>query len=171
MKGLTLWQPWASLIAVGAKTFETRSWTTGYRGPIAIHAAKRFPGDAQDLVYREPFREHLEKYLYGVAGTGPSFYSIMAMKLLPLGAIVAVADLTKVHSTGFIGCRMTALLGRERAQLESAFGDWTDGRFAWEMANVRPLAKPIPCSGAQGLWNVPAAVESEIRRQLEAPHA
>lgn len=43
MKALTLWQPWASLVALGIKTIETRSWSTQYRGPLAIHAAKRKP--------------------------------------------------------------------------------------------------------------------------------
>lgn len=43
MKALTLWQPWASLIALGVKTIETRGWSTNYRGPLAIHAAKRPP--------------------------------------------------------------------------------------------------------------------------------
>lgn len=43
MKALTLHQPWASLIALGVKTVETRSWSTAYRGPLAIHAAKRKP--------------------------------------------------------------------------------------------------------------------------------
>lgn len=38
MKALTIRQPWASLIAHGVKTIETRSWRTHYRGPIAIHA-------------------------------------------------------------------------------------------------------------------------------------
>ena len=46
MKALTLTQPWASLVACGAKTIETRSWRTPYRGPVAIHAAKGFPADA-----------------------------------------------------------------------------------------------------------------------------
>lgn len=40
MKGLTLHQPWASLIADGRKTFETRGWSHPYRGLIAIHAGK-----------------------------------------------------------------------------------------------------------------------------------
>jgi hypothetical protein len=43
MKALTLHQPWASLIAEGVKTIETRSWSTKYRGPLAIHAAARRP--------------------------------------------------------------------------------------------------------------------------------
>lgn len=41
MKALTIWQPWATAIAIGAKRIETRSWETHYRGPIAIHAAAR----------------------------------------------------------------------------------------------------------------------------------
>lgn len=43
VRALTLWQPWASLVAVGAKTIETRGWSTDYRGPLLIHAAKRKP--------------------------------------------------------------------------------------------------------------------------------
>lgn len=52
-KAISLWQPWASLIAYGVKTIETRSWSTSYRGPIAIHAAKttkgidELPGDCE----------------------------------------------------------------------------------------------------------------------------
>lgn len=43
MKTLTIRQPWASLIAAGVKTIETRSWSTRYRGPLAIHAAEATP--------------------------------------------------------------------------------------------------------------------------------
>jgi hypothetical protein len=39
-KGLTLLQPWASLIALGVKTIETRSWSTSWRGGLVIHAGK-----------------------------------------------------------------------------------------------------------------------------------
>jgi hypothetical protein len=38
MKALSLWQPWATLVSIGAKRIETRSWPTKYRGPLAIHA-------------------------------------------------------------------------------------------------------------------------------------
>lgn len=43
MKALTVHQPYASLIAIGAKRIETRSWSTSYRGPLAIHAAALTP--------------------------------------------------------------------------------------------------------------------------------
>ena len=41
MRALSLRQPWASLIADGHKTIETRTWRTRYRGPLAIHASAR----------------------------------------------------------------------------------------------------------------------------------
>lgn len=43
MKALTLHQPWASLVALGVKTVETRGWATSYRGPLAIHAGTHRP--------------------------------------------------------------------------------------------------------------------------------
>lgn len=45
MKALSLRQPWASLIADGRKTIETRTWRTRYRGPLAIHASLRHYAD------------------------------------------------------------------------------------------------------------------------------
>jgi len=45
MKAISLWQPWATLISIGAKRIETRSWETLYRGSIVIHAAKRWSKD------------------------------------------------------------------------------------------------------------------------------
>lgn len=53
MKALSLWEPWATLFALGIKGPETRSWSTNYRGPMAIAAAKtmrgidELPGDCE----------------------------------------------------------------------------------------------------------------------------
>ena len=52
---LSLWQPWASLIAIGAKHIETRHWKTDYRGPIAIHAAKRWTQEEIDFALGSSF--------------------------------------------------------------------------------------------------------------------
>ncbi|NLE60710.1 MAG: ASCH domain-containing protein, partial [Planctomycetes bacterium] len=53
MKALSLWEPWASLMRCGAKTIETRSWYTSYRGPLLICGAKRW-SDEQDAILRMP---------------------------------------------------------------------------------------------------------------------
>jgi hypothetical protein len=41
IRALSVRQPWASLIAEGRKTIETRSWRTSYRGPLLIVSTKR----------------------------------------------------------------------------------------------------------------------------------
>jgi len=40
MKALSVKQPWANLIAFGAKTIETRTKITNYRGPLLIVSSK-----------------------------------------------------------------------------------------------------------------------------------
>src|SRR5712671_3817606 len=58
MKAISLWQPWASLIACGAKPFETRHWAPPREligQSIAIHAAKKIDKGAaafaEELMY------------------------------------------------------------------------------------------------------------------------
>src|SRR6266699_6473957 len=67
---LTMTDPWGSLVAAGAKRIETRSWSTAYRGPLAIHVAKTLPARAEALCYEEPFCQALEAaghtWIYGV---------------------------------------------------------------------------------------------------------
>lgn len=149
MKAISLWQPWASLIAVGAKKFETRSWPTNYRGPIAIHAAKK-PFDTDSFLDRElhPFAE--------VLGL-PDIYSFDA---LPYGCIVATARLVDCHEMldDESGKMLNIYLQRPNyfkeyiQAIERHFGDWRPGRFAWELADVKALPRPIPAKGRQGLW-------------------
>lgn len=46
MKALSIMQPWASMIVLGYKPVENRTWKTSYRGPLLIHAGKRFDYEA-----------------------------------------------------------------------------------------------------------------------------
>ncbi len=142
MKALTITQPWASLVACGAKLIETRSWPTSYRGQLAIHAAKGFPSEAEWLCLTEPFNGVLQ-----AAGWD------MPEEQLPRGVIVATAVLTNCididNERIVAGLR---LIGRA-APHEEAFGDYSAGRYAWVLSDVRPLHEPIPARGALGLWN------------------
>ena len=63
-KALTLSQPYATLLALGQKRIETRSWSTSFRGPLLIHAGAGLGpvGGAQglmELCRSEPFRSIL----------------------------------------------------------------------------------------------------------------
>lgn len=86
MKALTLWQPWATLIVLGPKRIENRTWLPstfliGQR--IAIHAGKRCDGHA--------VLDHEETLVRILGG----------YKDLPSGAILGTARLvgTTRHST------------------------------------------------------------------------
>lgn len=154
MKGLSLWQPWASLVAWREKAIETRPWGTSYRGPIAIHATQLFPRDAIELCHQEPFRFALK-----AAG-------VVQPADLPRGAIVAVARLVDILATGGADPRATDPWPRRWVQdlsgQERAFGDFSCHRYGWFLEDVRALPEPILCRGAQGLWSVPADVLAKI---------
>lgn len=85
MKALSVRQPWATLIAIGAKRIETRSWRTRYRGPLAIDASGRMSREDMFLCRQAPFREALASggYLEGKGSASNPFG-------LPLGAVVAL---------------------------------------------------------------------------------
>jgi len=182
MKFLTIRQPWASLIAVGAKTIETRGWSTTYRGPLAIHAGKAWPvpvGEWQVPSDRGP-GPMIERLVSPLAGT----YRWEAIRT-PLGAVVAVCDLVDVVPIHPIlspaADRWVSVLrrrsGPDDAYLRSRdergsvtdrvvtdqlpFGDFSPGWFAWLLDNVRPI-DPVPMKGAQGLRDLPADVEDII---------
>lgn len=74
MRALSIRQPWAWLIVHGGKDIENRSWSTGFRGRVLVHAAKgmtrREYEDALDFIvirgipplpFDFPAFEHLER--------------------------------------------------------------------------------------------------------------
>lgn len=144
-RAISLTQPWATLMAIGAKRNETRSWPTHYRGWIAIHAAKGFPRGCRDLCYRQPFAEALLRA--GITSWGA----------LPLGAVLAVVFLSDCVSTRSV-CR------GQMDDSERAFGDYSDGRYAFLTHSVRRVRAPIPMKGALGIWKLPRSIiDTDLR--------
>jgi len=160
MKAISLWQPWASAIAVKAKRIETRHWYTDYRGPLAIHAAKRCrKGELIEFSSQRNWRGVLSPLMPGTDGQRPLW------EVLPFGAIVAVVRLA--------ACRPTAQFTREDLDTlrfaaadvrqsypwsERLLGDFGPMRFGWVLEDVRPLGRPLSYPGAQGLFEVPDEV-------------
>lgn len=151
MKALTIHQPWASLIAYGHKRYETRSWSTNYRGPIAIHAG-RTGVSIEDLVDFDP-------QAAGMMAHALRLTSVRDLRTLPFGAVLAVGELTAVHRTEDL--RVSAA--------EREFGNFTAGRYAWEIVDLQLLAEPIPARGAQGLWHwePPASRQVSVKMRIE----
>lgn len=159
MRTITLTQPWATLVAIGAKQIETRSWSTAYRGPLAIHAAKGLGPVGGKSGYLEFCTAN--EYVYAAlhnAGLVPFEWDADALLALPFGKIVAVCELVECKPTGSIHEHFEAWHVEGRRKLwfltdqERAMGDYSRGRFAWLLDGISMLAKPVPAKGGLGLW-------------------
>ena len=135
MPVITLTQPWATLIALGKKRIETRTWRMHRRGRIGIHAAKAMTPEAMACLERPEFRAALG--------------DLACAEKLPRGAVVATVELVEILPTKAYACRK--LLQAEYAD-DLPFGDFRSGRYAWFLRDVRPFATPVPVRGAQGIW-------------------
>lgn len=147
VKAITLWQPYATLIAIGAKRFETRKWNPTCYGPLAIHASARKVPQCIAFCSLEPFRTALAQAGYSALN-------------LPMGQIVAMRWVQQTHST--------EILREGLSEQELAFGDFSDGRRAWELVGNGAFDPPIAAVGAQGVWDwrVPEAHQAQIRKLI-----
>lgn len=126
MKALTVCQPYAELIASGAKRVENREWSTSYRGPLLIHAGK-------STAWLEDPKRPPEGMVFG--------------------AVVAVATVVACLPKGAGTRTERAQWGPTWADLydhEHAHGTW-----CWVLEGVVRLRQPVPWRGAQGLWVPP----------------
>ncbi|MCM3730305.1 ASCH domain-containing protein [Fictibacillus nanhaiensis] len=140
MKVISIIQPWATLIVLGEKKFETRSWRTKYKGSLAIHSSKKIDRSASKRV-------HIVQTL--------NKHGIVILDDLPTGMILATCNLE--------GCfevsedkGISAVLGNEyhiASGNEYQLGDFNKGRYGWLLSNVNVLDNPIPAKGQLGLWN------------------
>ena len=144
MKAITLHAPYASLIAMGDKTIETRSWPAPRKlvgARIAIHEGLTIDHDALNCC---PVEEHP-------------------------GCVVATARLAwvgQVESVEFgHSWPWDALLAKVRMNpggilykewrtevLVERWGDFTPGRWLWGIEDVEQLEEPVPAKGRQGFW-------------------
>lgn len=140
MKALPLWQPYASLIAYGAKRVETRDFPPRRLGLVAgqrivIHACKT-PRDLR-MLDLDWFVDHVP-------------FGFPPADQLPLGALVAVCTLDRAAEI----TEQSAADLFERNPQEHAFGNYARARWAWVLRDIERFAEPIPFTGSQGTFEV-----------------
>lgn len=166
MKAITLTQPYATLVAIGAKRVETRSWQPPaglIYERVAIHAGKGLGpvgGEAglRHLLDGHYFNDTLGRHFYpdhfARAPVAPRADVEQLAGLLPRGAIVATAVLWQPFHTAHMN------LDYLPAQ-ENAFGDYSVGRYAWPLRDVVVLPEPVEVTGRQRFFNVPESAWME----------
>jgi activating signal cointegrator 1 len=162
---ITLWQPWASLVACGAKTWETRGWPTKYRGPLRIHAAAKIPADGLAVGGWSVYRQ---------ADAVRALDHVGEWHVLPLGAVVATADLVDCVPIVYApdaAPDVSRLVVVDRSDTpprcwdvrreghgstmsdtgQFPFGIWGPGRWAWRLEDIAPTTDRCPhCWGDGG---------------------
>ncbi len=145
MKALSLWQPWATLMAIGAKTIETRCWAAPLSligQDVVIHAAKNV--SEMSLCHAAGFSDALKAA--GYTDTNQ----------LPLGAALCIARLVDC-------CRTDSPYLSDISDRERLFGNYDAGRFGWRFENLRRFTQPIQFRGMQGVFEIPnAAIEGAL---------
>lgn len=146
LKAISLWNPFAMLIALGIKRNETRGWKSSHRGEIAIHAAQRCEN------------ESLGRFWKNMVMADPKIGDVPFREWG--GKILCVVNLLVPWSTD----------DRERVNalsvLEVEAGNYEPGRYVWPCDNLRRLTKPVPCVGRQRIWTLSAEVETQVRANL-----
>ena len=138
---ISLRQPYATLIAHGYKTYETRAQNTNYRGGIYIHAAKGL-----EQWQRDGF-EVMDEVM-GIR----ALLGYDTIEDMPRGVIVAHAVLSDAFPS-------------ERARLrrpeQQIFCDFSDNRFAYQLDDARLIDSDLPVSGRLGIFYIDDATVAE----------
>jgi len=127
IKAISLWQPWASAMAMGLKKNETRHWATSYRGPLLIHAAKkkiRLPLDLLRILSQNALNPYK----------------------VPYGVLICKVDLIGCEQIGYENCPAFD-------SVEYQLGNYDHGRWMWVTDNLQTF-DPIPYKGSQGFFDV-----------------
>jgi hypothetical protein len=151
---LTVRQPWEFAIEHSDKV-ENRSWYRSYRGPLWLHAGARSrwdpAGAASHLVW-QVWYAFLRGQPDRTALPASDLLLTRQTTLMPFGAVSALATLEDIHHSDECG---------------NACSKWAaSGQWHWVLQDVRPLAAPVPCKGALGLWRLPEDADKACRAQL-----
>ena len=119
---------------LGIKHWETRGW---YPPPphrqqrIAIHAAKGWTAD--DRAFAAELHDR------GILPVEPAD--------LPHGVVLGTVRLDGLART------TTAVTFPDVTDLEQELGDYSPGRYAWQLGDPQALPEPVPARGMLGLWD------------------
>lgn len=151
VRAITLHQPWATLIALGVKTIETRSWLPSPKlfDPgltLLIHAGQKLDVEAC----------HYEPAIAAALKAG----GVGRPADLPTGAVVAVGNVYRAD-------RHPGGLASATAAEQAPFGHFGPGRCYWMFSStVDRLPSPVAARGRQGLWIPSDALLDEVRGQV-----
>ena len=142
MKAISLWQPWATLVAMKLKTIETRThdrFKSLWGERIVIHAAKKFDEDAL-------WEHHILEMIREKGGLLQAQNLVYASRMFA-GKIVCTAMV--------MNTRWTPIVFELREDWNKQALCEVAGKYCLFLGDIKILKKPIPYKGRQGIFEVP----------------
>ncbi len=129
VKCISVRQPWATLLVLGVKPVENRTWSTKYRGELYIHAGKAY--DKEDVFYE------IVEGLSAADRQKLNDAGIVKLSQIGFGAIIGSVNLDDIVT-----------------DCTHKYANQELGTFHW-MVTARSLVFPVPWKGQLGLFEVP----------------
>lgn len=147
LEAITLYQPWATLVAIGAKRFEFRGWPPPRRlvgRRIAIHAgARKIPKtELRELLVKLQGPRWRETGIPAPDLAVPLLEQALSNPtIFPLGVVVCTAGLGRPLR----GVELSAALGTDPVP-------GADTNWGWPLMNIQVLEPAVPARGDKGFW-------------------
>lgn len=126
-KAISVRAPWSWAILHG-KNIENRDWSTNFRGAVWLHSSKWWS--------TKGIEEDLEDVLYMAGESGLTLPPTNLQKMRAMCGCI-------VGSVEIVDC------------VKKSESPWFVGEYGFVLRNPVPLAEPVPCKGALGLFTVP----------------
>jgi len=164
MKALTLMEPWGYAHVHLGKRVENRTWRIPHER-YALHSGKSVDKEGtayiESLGFKIDWSQVVPSAVFAVCDIVRQVEIDAEKKLTGLHqAMLFDIEHERVEAGQPLG-----LLSIPEDQRKWAFGPWA---HVYETRTFRILPKPVPCKGAQGLWELPSPVWSAVFEQLVA---
>ena len=147
---ITVWQPWATLIAEECKPFEFRGWAAprslhGQR--VGIHSAARkvSVAEVRGLLVRLHSKNWRSTGLKREASIALLERVKADLTALPLSSIVCTAELGVPVLGEILAQRMGVDLTNDSDRIDHSM-------WGWPLSGIERLTPPLPARGQQGFW-------------------
>lgn len=146
---LTMHQPWASLLVHGIKRAEGRSWASGVRGRVYIHAGHKQPEPETMAAVKAQYAAIYEEQ--GITeGVWPSFF--------PTGCIIG--------SVTIVGCVPSEAFHAPSAPIPAHIQHESEAACVYLCEDACILSQRLPCDGAPKFWHMPGAMHAQAKELL-----
>jgi hypothetical protein len=136
MKVLSLIEPYATIISMGKKYIETRSYKTNYRGELYIHASST-------KIKKE-------------WANNKKLMDLLEGRKLNYGNIICKCNLVDC-----IYMDEEFINKIKKNHQEYICGIYEIGRYAWILEDIKVLDKKIPAKGKLNIWNYERDVDCD----------